>query len=220
MGELTTIQPGNVLAVRRVSVRQGRRRLLEPTSVEVATGEVVLVAGDPGHGHTCLALLLAGRLPAERGSVTIDGVADPARLQSAVALVDVPGVSAPDERNRLTTIVGEELAMAGRPAGRRHVRAWLNAQGYADTVGSRIEHLPGAVRVAVLARLAVLRPDVRFVVMTLPESHGGLPEWWLQIANELAAEGIGVVVTTSSGTAAHLDVRTVELGGAIAEVLA
>ena len=75
-----------------------------------------------------------------------------------------------------------------------------------------------AVRVAVLARLAVLRPDVRFVVITLPEQHGGLPEWWLQIAEGLAAEGFGVIVTTSPTTAANLEARVVELGGAIAEV--
>ncbi len=218
MGESTEAPLDSVLMARRVTVRQGRRRLLEPTSLEVATGEILLVSGDPGHGHTCLALVLAGRLAADSGGVTIDGSADPARLQAAVALVDVPGVSAPDDGNRLTTIVGEELAMAKRPHRRRHVKNWLAQQGYADTVGSRIEHLPGAVRVAVLARLAALRPDVRFVVITLPEQHGGLPEWWLQIAEGLAAEGFGVIVTTSPTTAANLEARVVELGGAIAEV--
>lgn len=208
----------SVLTARRLTVREGRRRLLEPTSLEIATGEVLLVSGDPGHGHTCLALVLAGRLAADSGGVTLDGSADPALLQRAVALVDVPGVSAPDDRNRLTTIVGEELAMARRPHSRRHVRNWLARQGYGDTVGSRIEHLPGAVRVSVLARLAALRPDVRFVVITHPESHGGLPEWWLEIANGLATEGIGVVVTVSPTTAYGLNVRTVDLGGAIAEM--
>jgi ABC-type transport system involved in cytochrome c biogenesis ATPase subunit len=218
MGESTVTSLDSVLMARRVTVRQGRRRLLEPTSLEVATGEILLVSGEPGHGHTCLALVLSGRLAADSGGVTVDGSADPAHLRAAVALVDVPGVSAPDDGNRLTTIVSEELAMAKRPASRRQVKNWLAAQGYADMVGSRIEALPGAVRVAVLARLAVLRPDVRFVVIGLPEQHGGLPEWWLQIAEGLAAEGFGVVVTTSPSTAASLEVRVVELGGAIAEV--
>jgi ABC-type transport system involved in cytochrome c biogenesis ATPase subunit len=218
MGESTAASLDSVLMARRITVRQDRRRLLEPTSFEVATGEVLIVSGEPGHGHTSLALVLGGRLRTDSGGITLDGSADPATLRTGVALVDVPGVSAPDDGNRLRTIVAEELGMAKRPAGRRHVRHWLAAQGYAESAGSRIGHLAGAVRVAVLARLAVLRPDVRFVVIHMPEQHGGLPEWWLQIAEGLAKEAFGVIVTTSPSTAANLDARVVELGGAIAEV--
>jgi ABC-type transport system involved in cytochrome c biogenesis ATPase subunit len=40
--------------------------MLAPTTVEVAAGELVIVHGDPGHGHTALALALAGRLVPDR----------------------------------------------------------------------------------------------------------------------------------------------------------
>ena len=41
----------------------GRREpMLEPVDLVWRTGEAVLVAGEPGHGHTALALVATGRL--------------------------------------------------------------------------------------------------------------------------------------------------------------
>jgi ABC-type hemin transport system ATPase subunit len=210
--------PVRTLEARGVAVRNRHRTLLEPTSLVVRSGKISVAYGDPGHGHTALALVLAGRLKPDRGSVTIGGIAAPKARQGTVALVDVPGVSEPDPRNKLSTIVGEELAMADFPAGRAKVNSWLREQGYADFAKERMEDLPGAVRIAVLARLAALRDDVAFAVMTLPELHGGLPEWWLETARVLTAENIGVLVTTSISVAANLeDLPTYPLGVATPE---
>lgn len=210
--------PVRTLEARGVAVRNRQRTLLEPTSLTVKSGQVSVVYGDPGYGHTALALVLAGRLKPDRGSVTIGGIAAPKARQGTVALVDVPGVSEPHPRNKLRTVVGEELAMAGFPANRAKVRSWLREQGYADFGKERMEDLPGAVRIAVLARLAALRDDVAFAVMTMPELHGGLPEWWLDTARVLTDENIGVLVTTSTGVAANLvDLPVYPLGAAATE---
>jgi ABC-type taurine transport system ATPase subunit len=210
--------PVRTLEARGVAVRNRHRTLLEPTSLSVRSGQVAVAYGDPGYGHTALALVLAGRLKPDRGSVTIGGIAEPKARQGTVALVDVPGVSEPDPKNRLSTIVGEELAMAGFSAQRTKVKSWLGEQGYADFGKERIEDLPGAVRIAVLARLAALRDDVAFAVMSLPELHGGLPEWWLETAKVLTDENIGVLVTTSIGVAATLeDIPTFPFGAAATE---
>jgi ABC-type transport system involved in cytochrome c biogenesis ATPase subunit len=210
--------PVRTLEARGVAVRNRHRTLLEPTSLTVQSGQISVAYGDPGHGHTALALVLAGRLKPDRGSVAIGGIAAPKARQGTVALVDVPGVSEPDPRNKLSTIVGEELAMAGYPAQRTKVKSWLREQGYADFAKERMEDLPGAVRIAVLARLAALRDDVAFAVMTLPELHGGLPEWWLETARVLTDENIGVLVTTSTSVAANLvDIPTYPLGAAATE---
>jgi ABC-type transport system involved in cytochrome c biogenesis ATPase subunit len=210
--------PVRTLEARGVAVRTRHRTLLEPTSLTVRTGQISVAFGDPGHGHTALALVLAGRLKPDRGSVSIGGIAAPKARQGAVALVDVPGVSEPDPRNKLSTVVGEELAMAGFSAARSKVRSWLGEQGFGDFGKERMEDLPGAVRIAALARLASLRDDVAFAVMTLPELHGGLPEWWLDTARVLTAENIGVLVTTSTSIAATLDdIAVYPLGGAAPE---
>jgi ABC-type taurine transport system ATPase subunit len=210
--------PVRTLEARGIAVRNRHRTLLEPTSLVVRSGQMSVAYGDPGYGHTALALVLAGRLKPDRGSVTIGGIAAPKARQGTVALVDVPGVSEPDPRNKLSTIVGEELAMAGFSAQRAKVRSWLQEQGFGDFGKERMEDLPGAVRIAALARLAALRDDVAFAVMTLPELHGGLPEWWMDTARVLTDENIGVLVTTSASVAATLvDIPTYPFGQAATE---
>lgn len=196
------------------------RSLLEPTTVRVASGEVVLVHGDPGHRHTLLALALGGRIALGGGEVLLDGVADPARLHRTVALVDVPGVSEPDEVSALRTIVGEELAMAGKPAGRRQVESWLGSNSMWSHHRDRMEDLPGGVRTLALARLASLRPGVEFLVLAMPERSGVDRDAWLEAAQALADAGFGVVVTASDGLARIVAeeapaIRSVPFGNAV-----
>ncbi|MCW2781253.1 MAG: hypothetical protein JWR35_1702 [Marmoricola sp.] len=202
----------SLLEAHGVTVNDRRQRLLRPTSLQLETGDLLIAYGDPGHGHTALALTLAGRLEPHEGTVTLDGDAKRTHLQRAVALVDVPGVSEPDDNLPLTTIVGEELAMAHHSAGRRHVRRWLDEQGLGDYVGDRMEDLSTGARVKALARLAALRKDVSFLVLTLPERHGELATNWLGTVRALADDGFGVLVTTSVGVAEPLLERTTALG--------
>ena len=203
-----------------VWVTDSRRTLLEPTSVAIGTGQVVVVYGDPGHRHTLLALALGGRLVPSGGELRIDADHDDASRQRRVALVDVPGVSEPDEVIPLTTIVGEELAMAGLPAGRSHVDEWLTENGLRPHRDDRIEDLPPGLRTVALARLASLRPDVQFLVLALPERSGIDSAAWFTEAAELAAAGFGVLATVSTGVALHLqrdrpDVQTVAFGNTV-----
>ena len=175
------------------------RPLLPATGVEVASGQVTALVGEPGHSHTALALALAGRLRLDAGVVTLDGSTLEQPLQRAVALVDVPGVSEPDELVPFATILGEELAMAGQPATRSAVRSF--AVGV--EVRARTENVPVVSRTALLLRTAALRPGVRFVVLTLPDRWGVTPEEWEPLARELAGRDLGVVVTVGE-TSRHL----------------
>ena len=200
-----------------VSVRQGHRDLLPATSFSVAPGELVVLAGDPGHGHTLLALALAGRLDRHDGDVSLDGSADRALRQAAVALVDVPGVSEPDATLPIRTVVGEELAMAGLPASRSVVTRWLAEEGYDRYGDLAMEELPPAVRTTALARLAELRRGVHHLVLPMPERNGGLPHDWLDLADAATERGFGVVVSVSLGTAERLDRPTIRLGNALEE---
>lgn len=202
-----------------VWVSDGRRMLLAPTTASVSTGEIVAVHGDPGHRHTLFALALAGRLAEARGEVDIDGDGSAETRQRQVALVDVPGVSEPDDVSALTTVVGEELAMAGKPAGRGPVDRWLTANGLRPHRDDRIEDLPAGLRTLALARLASLRPGVQFLVLALPERNGIDPEAWLDDAIALADAGFGVLATMSTGIARHVErdhpgIRTVPFGNA------
>lgn len=200
-----------------VWVADSRRTLLAPTTASVQSGEIVAVYGDPGHRHALFALALGGRLAPDGGELGIDGdYADETRQQK-VALVDVPGVSEPDEVVRLTTVVGEELAMAGKPARRNHVDDWLTENGLRPHQDDRMEDLPAGLRTIAMARLATQRPDVEFLVLALPERNGIDPVAWLEDARVLAEAGYGVLATMSTGIARHVerdhpDIRTVPFG--------
>jgi len=196
------------LSTQAVAVRERRHFLLKPTSLSVATGEVLVASGDPGHGHTVLALALAGRFEGHEGAVEINGSRDPRELQRRVALVDVPGVSEPDDNMPVGTVIGEELAIAGHTANRKAVRGLLTDLNLVDYERARFEDLDAGPRLAILARLAATRPEVRFIVAVLPERNGGPVYSWLPTLQQLAQTGIGVVVTASSGLAPHLGIGT------------
>ena len=187
--------------------------LLAATSLHVHPGEVVLVAGTPGSGHTALALCLAGRMRPSRGTVTLDGDDRARGLRAAVAVVDTPGVSEPDPVLPLRTVVGEELAMAGRRALPGAVTEWLSARGAQRWAGTRFEEVPAPVRLGLLVELAASRPGVRAMVLTAPDRHGGTPTTWWMAAAGRAPAGLAVVVTCTETSATLLGTPAVPLGG-------
>jgi len=199
----------HVLTVSGATVRGRHRPMLPPTDLELRTGEVRAVVGEPGHGHTALALVLAGRLKPDAGRVLLDGSASHTARQRAVALVDVPGVSEPDDVVPMRTILGEELAMAGMPARRSAVRAWsIRAwpvgAGTPDVdISRRVEDVPADRRTTLLLRAAARRPGVGFLVLTMPDRWGVTPSQWESVATQLARGGLGVLVTVGV-TSRHL----------------
>lgn len=107
----------------RVSLEGHHGTLLPPTSLTVGEGDLAIVHGEPGVGVTAFGLALAGRLKPSTGTVTVDG--SDAGLPALVAVVDAPEVSEPDDALPLRVVVGEELALAHRPAGKEDVARWL-----------------------------------------------------------------------------------------------
>lgn len=180
-----------VLSATGVSVVRRRRPMLPPTDVVLHPGEVRAVVGEPGSAHVALALVLAGRLAPNTGTVLLDGSPGSAARQRAVALVDVPEVSEPDDVVPIGTVLGEELAMARLPARRRAVRAWAP---HVD-LAARTEDVPAGLRTSLLLHAAARRPGVRFLVLTLPDRWGVTPAQWQPVAAELALSGLGILVT-------------------------
>jgi energy-coupling factor transporter ATP-binding protein EcfA2 len=191
----------HVLAATGVRVDARPMALLEPTSLTVRSGERLLVAGEPGHGHTALALALGGRLRVDAGAVELDGKRSGRLLRRSVALVDVPGVSEPDAVLPLGSVVAEELAMAGLPTRHGAVGAFLAARGMEHLASFPLEAVPPAARVRVLAEIAAQRPGVVALVLTVPDRFGGDPRAWWGLAAELAAVGYAVVVTCTDASA-------------------
>jgi ABC transporter len=200
------------IRARRVGVQGAHGPLLRPTSLAVRSGEVVVVSGEPGDGHTALALALSGRMRPTSGAVLLDGRENPRALRRHVAVVDAPGVSAPEDALDLATVVAEELGYAGRRRGHHAVHTWLAERDAASYARQRVESVPADLRTRLLVDLAARRPGVEGLILTCPDRHGGDPHEWWYLAVEQADAGRAVVVLCSNHTADDLDTAVARLG--------
>jgi ABC-type cobalamin/Fe3+-siderophores transport system ATPase subunit len=164
--------------------------LLRPTSLRVRSGELALVNGEPGDGHTTLALALAGRIRPSHGTVTVDGRNDPASLRKRVAVVDAPAVNEPEAGLKLADAFAEELM----PANRKAVRQWLHDQAAGEFVNERVENIPAQVRTRLLVEAAAARPGVEALMITEPDRHTSDTASWWELAARQAEQGLAVVV--------------------------
>ncbi|WP_328452138.1 ABC transporter ATP-binding protein [Amycolatopsis sp. NBC_00438] len=196
----------------RVSLEGHHGTLLPPTSLTVGEGDLAIVHGEPGVGVTAFGLALAGRLKPSTGTVTVDG-AD-AGLPELVAVVDAPGVSDPDEALSLRVVVGEELALAHRPAGKEDVTRWLTEHDAAPFAGTRFENLAPALRTRLLTELAAVRKGVRVLVLDTPDRHTSDVDSWAGLAREQAERGLAVVVLTATTPSSALPFTPARIGSA------
>ncbi|HTI21369.1 MAG TPA: hypothetical protein VL652_10275 [Kutzneria sp.] len=198
--------------VQSVGIDGAHGPLLQPTSLRVRTGELALVAGEPGTGHTAFALALGGRMKPSVGEVLLDGKPDDAGLRQRVAIVDAPDVSSPEEALTLGTVLGEELAFAHQPANRKAVADWLLAHDAREHAGVRFESVPAEVRTRLLVEVAAQRPGIEALVLVLPDRHGAGPHTWWTTATQAAERGLAVVVLCSLTSARLLDVSAAHIG--------
>jgi energy-coupling factor transporter ATP-binding protein EcfA2 len=184
-----------------VAVSGAHAPLLLATSVTARTGEVTLVAGDPGYGQVALALALGGRLVPSFGTIRFEGVDDPRLLRSHVALVDVPSVTEPEEGLSVRAVIAEELALSRQRARSGDVTAFLQLQDGERHGGRRWEQLPSWLRTQWLAEVASRRAGVDFLVLASPDRFGGDPAQWWNVAKALAEAGKGVIVECTHASA-------------------
>lgn len=200
------------LKAHAISVRGPHAPMLTPTSVSVSDHQLVLLAGYPGPGHVAASLGLSGRLKPDGGYVRLDGDTSGRVLRQRVAVVDAPGITEPDDALPVQTVVGEELAIAGHKAGRKAVQDWLTEHGWHEFADRRFEHLPVAVRTKMLAELTAARPDVKIVILTMPDRLGGDPHEWYELGRDLASRGYGVIITCADASARLLGVEAAQMG--------
>jgi ABC-type hemin transport system ATPase subunit len=186
--------------------------LLRPTSLLIRPGELILVAGEPGSGHTALALALGGQLRPDTGVVLADGRADRSALRARVAVIDAPQVTEPDDGVPLAAVVAEELALAGAPANRRAVHHWLAEQNAAEHAAARFLHVPADVRTRLLTELAAARPGIEVLILDCPDRHIDDPHSWWELARRKVTARRAVVVLCTNTSVRLLDVPAARLG--------
>ena len=191
------------------SVTKGPKDSALPlTSLEFESGTATLARAETERRPTVLGLIASGRMRPDAGTVTLDGRTDYAGLRRHIALVDALGVSEPAADVTVAEVVSEELMFAGRLGHRRAVAVVLGDLGLAEQARANMADLAPDSRIRLLTELAVLREDVRGIVLTSPDRHGGDPLGWWRIAGDLAERGYAALVIAGDASAhaiANLD---------------
>ena len=195
----------SAISLRAVHVQGRHASMLDPVTLRLETGTRMLVVAEPGHGHTALALVATGRFVPDDGDVLLDGIPDPALLRQVSAVVDAPTITEPDDALTVVGTAAEGLSLAGRRATHRAVTRWLTEKGFVELRDQRIDQLDPATRVALLLALAAADPMVRYLVLTLPDRHGGNPADWWDLAGQYADLGYGVLVECTPASAHVLE---------------
>jgi ABC-2 type transport system ATP-binding protein len=183
-----------MLEILDVALGDERTPLLPSFSVTLPDDGPAFASAEGERGPLLASLIAGGRLLPDRGTVLLDGVADPAALRRAVALVDTPVVAEPPASVPVRSIVREELRFAALPSGRRSVEQALDALDLLPWARRPIGDLPPDDRLRLLLDLAARRPGVRALVLTAPERHGGRAESWTTLAHLHADRGMPVLV--------------------------
>ena len=200
------------IEVEKLAINKGHIPIIEPTSLRIKQSDLMLIVGETEVSQVSFALSLAGRMKLSSGSVKIDNEENPELLQEMVALVDVPNISEPDDVMKLETIVGEELAIAGRKAMPKHVRAFLQQNKISKYAKETFETLPNKIRYDVLMKLASIRPNTKVLLLVEPDRLGGKPEIWWRIAKKYNKLGFTVVVQCRESSARILGEEYFRLG--------
>ncbi|MEU5162160.1 ABC transporter ATP-binding protein [Streptomyces sp. NPDC020875] len=166
------------LGAERLSLRYGRRTVVEDLDLVVPPGSFTVVIGPNACGKSTLLRALAGLLPPTAGQVVLDGadIASYPPKEAARRLGLLPQTAiAPDG------ITVAELVSRGRYAHQRVLRQWsredeqavldaLTATGVADLSARRVEELSGGQRQRVWIAM-VLAQETPLILLDEPTTY-------------------------------------------------
>ncbi|WP_405374639.1 MULTISPECIES: hypothetical protein [unclassified Microbacterium] len=203
------------MRVELTGVAKGRGgAVLAPIDLAFASGEVTLATAETEQRPTILGLIASGRMRADAGTVTLDGRPGSRAIRRRVALVDAPDVCDPAPDVSVLGVVSEELMFAGRRSDPFAALDWLADHDLRSLTRVPVGRVDADTRVRMLLELAVLRAGVEGVVLVSPDRHGGDPRRWWEIAEEVAARGLAVLVIAGEAAATALaDATPVHAGG-------
>lgn len=162
-----------MLELEDVDFRGHRAPLLENVSATVGEGSLREIPAPTADARTALALICSGRARPDNGTVLIRGAADTARLRRSTALIDSPGITAPEHHMRARDLISESLGLIPRRRGTRVPTAsrWISEHEATDIADQPVEALPSELRLWLMTELAFTDPQVELAVMDSPDRH-------------------------------------------------
>lgn len=193
------------LELHDVAIGAGPGAALPPLSAVADRWTPGFVAVETENAPTLASLVAGGRMRPETGRVTVDGRPDDAAIRASFALVDTPTVAEPFAALTVVQVAREELALAGLRADKASARLLLDEIGLREHERTRLSALPTELRVRLLCELAVLRPEVRGLIVTTPERHGGDVAAWLSVVHDLVGRDYSVLTITGFAALATIE---------------
>jgi ABC-2 type transport system ATP-binding protein len=190
----------DVIAAQGVTRRFGAFKAVDDVTLTVGAGEVLGLLGPNGAGKTTLIRILCGLLPPSEGRAAVAGF-DVARqseeVRARIGYMSQRFSLYPDLTARENLLFFARAYGVPRPQIQQRI-AWATARAGLEGEGSgTVSALSGATRQRLALACAIVhRPQVLF----LDEPTSGVDplarfRFWRLIA-ALAAEGVGIVVTT------------------------
>ena len=193
-----------IVALSGVNKHFGELHVLRDISLDVATGEVVVVLGPSGSGKSTLVRCINRLEPIDSGSITINGEPLPAegrplaRLRSQVGMV-FQSFNLFSHRTVLDNVTLGPIKVGGRSRAdaERQARQLLDRVGVGDQAGKFPAQLSGGQQQRVaIARALAMNPQL----MLFDEPTSALdPEMInevLDVMTELARDGMTMIVIT------------------------
>lgn len=162
--------------------------LVEPTSLTVASGELLLVHAEPQPTRTALALGLSARMRPDAGTVAWDGDSTLGGVRAISMIVDSPQINEPESHIKVKDLVAEDLALHPGPFWRRSsVQAWLERHHATALAGEFVDAIDPLERLRILTHLALEEHQTTLLVIDTPDRHGIPDDEWLAHLAETAA---------------------------------
>jgi len=198
-----TTMPQNLLQAKSVTVKAGRKVLLDSVDLSVSAGSLAAIIGPNGAGKSTLLRAVTGELEAESGQIEIAGQAlnewEPAALaRRRACLPQVSTLSFPFTIREVVTI-GRHPYRESHQSTQDKVAVALETVGLLDRADEGYLHLSGGEKQRVhLARvLAQLdHPEGRLLMLDEPTASLDLTYQQLvfSIAESWAAAGAAVLI--------------------------
>lgn len=170
--------------------------------MDVAAGQLAVVAGPSGSGRTSLLLALAGRMRLVAGSVAVGGCrlpADAARVRQLVAVARAEPAVGLDDELRVGDIVTERTMIGGPRIGRADVHDALTMLGVDAPATATVADLPPSEQTLLAVALAAAEQPAAIVVDDVERGCDDTDaERIWEALRTLAGLGCTVVATTTT----------------------
>ncbi|WP_346845272.1 multidrug ABC transporter ATPase [uncultured Rothia sp.] len=184
-----------MLVVQEIWAKGRHSPLYDPTSFEIAPGEVIIIQADSQLERTALSLTLTGRMKPSGGEIYLrdeDGENETSlslkELRARSEIIDSPKINEPENFMRVHDYISEMVSYTLGPFQRPHSKKWLRQRGLEELENLWVEELTGEQNIELMSALAASYPHAEILVFDTPSRHLNHTSMWVGHLQALAQD--------------------------------